>query len=376
LRCTGPAAAGLFQSAPRDQWHYRSLLPIPAGVEPIALGEGATPLLRANADLGAGGAELWIKNEASNPTGSYKDRQVAVGITHARAMGHDTVALVSSGNVACSAAAYAARAGMRAIVMTHAHAAPQKLKQAAAYGATVLRVQSPSSLDVFGLCIDACRRNGWYHLSTAGNYEPYNVEGAKTIAYELYSQFGAEQPGWIVMPVGSGGLLGGVWRGLLDMQRLGLIERLPRLAGVQPKGCAPLVRAFDEAMTVTECMQTPWPNPKTVAGGLADDIPFDAHTALPALRRTNGAALAVTDEATLAAQTNLARAEGLLCEPSSAVVFAALGQLLDIPPGTRVCCILTGNGIKDLDALDAGPLNIVDVEPEPGAVIRALGETG
>jgi len=210
---------------------------------------------------------------------------------------------------------------------------------------------SASASAVFDLCIEACRRFGWYHLSTAGMYEPFNVEGAKTIAYELLAQTAPSLPDWIVAPVGGGGLLGGVWRGFLDLRRLGLIDRLPRLAGVQAAGCAPLKLAVDTGMPYLETLKHPWPNPKTIAGGIADDILFDGHTVLPAIRTTGGVAIAVEDSEIVAAQRTLAETEGLLCEPTAAVVIAALNHLPDADERTRVCCVVTGSGMKDLSAL-------------------------
>lgn len=201
--------------------------------------------------------------------------------------------------------------------------------------------------------MEACRRKGWYHLSTAGLYEPYNVEGAKTIAYELYQQYKGDLPDWIVMPVGGGGLLGAVWRGFLDLKRLGLITVLPRLAGIQAAGCAPLIQAIEQNERFLDTLKHPWPNPRTVAGGIADDILFDGHTVLPAIRTTGGAAIAVDDDAIIEARQTLSRQEGLLCELTSAVAIAALPRLPETGAKSRVCCVLTGNGIKELSLLAA-----------------------
>ena len=333
-------------------WTYLDLLPIGSPDCVVSLSEGATPIIEASrlfADLGFG--QLLLKNEMANPTGSFKDRQVSVGISRAKEIGAATVAVVSSGNVACSASAYAARAGMRAILLMHGHAAPGKIAQASVYGGKVIRVDTPSARAVFDLCIEACRAFGWYHLSTAGMYEPFNVEGAKTIAYELYAQADGHLPDWVVAPVGGGGLLGGIWRGFLDLHRLGLIERIPRLAGVQASGCAPLKKAIDNGTRYLDTLKDPWPNPKTIAGGIADDILFDGHTALPAIRTTNGAAIAVSDDEIVQAQRLLATCEGLWCEPTAAVVVAALRYLPDMGSNTRVCCILTGSGMKDLASI-------------------------
>lgn len=354
LRARAVPPLRLMRSAPSSLWHYASLLPVSGRRCRVTLGEGATPLVAApRLARRFGFKELLVKNEAANPTGSFKDRQVSVGISHAKELGANTVAAVSSGNVAAATAAYAARAGMRAVLFMHAHAGAGKITQAAIYGATVIRVDSPAPSAVFRLCMDACARHGWAHLSTAGIYEPYNVEGAKTIAYELYQQCAGDVPDWIVMPVGGGGLLGGVWRGFLDLQRLGLITRCPRLVGVQAEGCAPLLKAVKEGQSFLETLKTPWPNPQTVAGGIADDILFDGHTALPAIRRTEGMALAVSDNAICVAQPMLAREEGLFCELTCAVVFAALEALAEHAGGARVCCVLTGSGIKELAQIAA-----------------------
>ena len=167
--------------------------------------------------------------------------------------------------------------------------------------------------------------------------------------------------------------MGGIWRGFLDLQRLGLIERIPRLAGVQASGCAPLKKAIDEGTAYLETLREPWPNPKTVAGGIADDILFDGHTVLPAIRRTDGVAIAVDDDAIIEGQRALAAKEGLLCEPTSAVVVAALADLADVARGARVCCIVTGSGAKDLAAVQAHVPPPAVIEPSLGALAQAVG---
>lgn len=353
-----------LRRAPGSMWSYFDLLPIHSRDDVISLNEGATPLLDAP-KLAAlhRVVRVLLKNETGNPTGSFKDRQVSVGISHARALGFDTVAVVSSGNVACATAAYAARAGMKAVLFMHGMAAPGKIAQAAAYGATVIKVQSPSASAVFDLCVEACREFGWYHLSTSGMHEPFNVEGAKTIAYELYQQTDGALPDWIVAPVGGGGLLGGIWRGLLDLKRLGLIQTFPRLAGVQASGCAPLKKAIDNGASFLDTLKDPWPNPKTIAGGIADDILFDGHTVLPAIRTTNGAAIAVSDDEIIRAEIALAQSEGILCDPCSACSVAALRHIPGINEQTSICCIITGTGIKDLAAIadQVPPASMIDV---------------
>jgi threonine synthase len=203
-------------------------------------------------------------------------------------------------------------------------------------------------------------------------YDPYTVEGSKTIAYELWQQYAGDLPDWIVAPVGGGGLLGGVWRGLLDLQRLGCIERLPRLVGVQAAGCAPLRRAVAGNETFLQSLESPWPNPQTVAGGIADDILFDGHTVLPAIRQTGGVAPTVTDEEILAAVDDLAAREGLLCEVTCAVVVAALSGMA-AARGQRVCALLTGNGLKDLSGRLERLPQTPPLPPTLDAVAGAVG---
>ncbi|MBI2421441.1 MAG: pyridoxal-phosphate dependent enzyme [Candidatus Hydrogenedentes bacterium] len=361
---------------PRTMWDYGALLPIRDPGAVVTLGEGATPLVHAEhlaAKYGFG--EVRLKNEMTNPTGSFKDRQISVGISRARELGRDTVAVVSSGNVAAAAAAYAAKAGMRAVLFMHGQAGQGKIRQAAIYGATVLCVDSPAPSRVFELCLEACSRWGWYHLSTAGMYEPYNVEGAKTIAYELYQQYGGELPDYVVAPVGGGGLLGGLWRGLLDLQRMGLVAHVPKLVGVQAAGCAPFPQALEQGWSFQESLKHPWPDPETVAGGIADDIIFDGHTALPAIRSTGGKAITVTDDAIMAGLHLLAEREGLLCEPTCAPVIAALEELGGMGKGARVCCIVTGNGIKELPYLKTVRNEPVRVAATMEAISDALKKT-
>lgn len=168
--------------------------------------------------------------------------------------------------------------------------------------------------------------------------------------------------------------MGGIWRGFLDLQRLGLIEKAPRLAGVQATGCAPLKKAIDEGMSFLETLKHPWPNPKTIAGGIADDIIFDGHTVIPAIRQTSGAAIAVDDEATLAGLRLLAEREGLLCEPTSAVAVAALSALPGAGRDTRVCCVITGSGAKDFAAAQASAPAPLRIGPSLEALDRALAE--
>lgn len=334
-------------------WRYFALLPLEGREHVVSQGEGGTPLVESDrlaARLGVGA--VLLKNETVNPTGAFKDRQIALGISKAREAGADTVAVVSSGNVAASAASYAARSGMGCLVFTPANAPDARLIQARIHGAQFHKVRTLSSSRIFGLLAGACAKKGWHLLSTAGLYNPFQVEGAKTIAYELFETTDV-LPDWVIAPVGGGGLLGALWRGFEELRRMGRIDRAPALVGVQSSACAPLVAAIEQDLSPAHVLAHPVHVGETIAGAIADDILFDAHTALPAVRETGGDALAVTDEEMLEAEGLVARLAGIFAEPASAATVAGLARLVRsgrIGRDDRVCCILTGSGFKDMAA--------------------------
>ena len=332
-------------------WRYFDLLPLEDEKWITSQGEGRTPLVesaRLAGILGVG--RLMLKNETVNPTGSFKDRQISVGISKARESAANTVAVVSSGNVAAASASYAAMAGMKCNIFAPSNAPEEKLVQARAYGAIFYRVNTLSSSGIFRLVTTTCERKHWYLLSTAGLYNPYQVEGAKTIAYELFEQ-APSLPDWIIAPVGGGGLIGALWRGFEELKSLGKCTKTPGIVGVQSSECTPLIDAIEKGLTPSEVIAHPVHVGDTIAGAIADDILFDAYTALPAIRQTGGLALAVTDEEMLAAERLLARTAGIFAEPASASTIAALKKLCEsdsIKKTDSVCCIITGSGFKDM----------------------------
>lgn len=332
-------------------WRYFGMLPVDDRKWIVSQGEGWTPLLdapRLAEHLGVG--RLLLKNETVNPTGSFKDRQVSVGMSKARERGVETVAVVSSGNVAASASSYASLAGLTCRVFTPSNAPDDRLVQARMYGAAFFKVQTLSSSRIFELVSEACRKRDWHLLSTAGLYNPFHVEGAKTIAYELYEQ-AEELPDWVIAPVGGGGLLGGMWRGFEDLKAMGMIARLPSLVGVQSAACTPLVQAIERNLSPGTVISQPVPVGETIAGAIADDVLFDAYTVLPAIRDTGGAALGVTDSEMLEAETLLAWRAGTFAEPAGASPIAGLVRMLEsgrIGKQDSVCCVITGSGFKDL----------------------------
>jgi threonine synthase len=369
-----PARAPGIPQIPRlpGLFRYLPMLPVRDVAAIVSLGEGGTPLLRA-ARLGArlGVGSLTLKDEARNPTGSFKDRMLAVGIARARELSHHTVAVQSSGNVGASAAAYAAAAGLSAKIFVPRTVPQGKLVQIAMYGADLVRVDHPSPAFIFELLLWASQELGWYIVSTTARYNPFVLEGAKTIVYELAEQTSFVLPDWLIAPVGGGGNLGLLWRALLELRALGLVQRLPRLAGVQAAGCAPFVAAVREGRSVQQAGTQAWPQIDTVAGAIADDLVFDAHVALPAIRDSGGTAVAVPDQETLEMQRALAADEGLFVEPASAVALAGLRRLRQegtIEEGASVCCLLTGNGLKDVATAAASLPDVPLVAPTRAAI--------
>jgi threonine synthase len=335
-------------------WRWFDLLPIADRTAIVSLHEGNTPLLRASQLAGLFGLKtLLLKDETRNPTGSFKDRMLSVGVSRALELGHSSVAVQSSGNVGAAAAAYAAKAEMSATVFVPESAPEEKTIQAQMYGARVLRIEHSSPTAIFDLLLWASAEFNWYLVSTAAIYNPFTLDGAKTIAYEIAEQTGFTLPDWIVAPVGGGGLIGSLWRGFRDLQALGRVQRLPRMVGVQAAGCAPFVDAIANDRTAREALEERWPHIDTIAGAIADDVVFDAHVALPAVRESNGTAVSVPDEAALAMEASLASTEGLFVEPAAATTLAAVQTLVSqgrIAPDDRVLCVLTGSGLKDLGA--------------------------
>ena len=362
----GAGAEGLRHRGLPGLWSWFDLLPISDRGAIVSLGEGRTPLLRS-AHLGRilGMDTLLFKDETRNPTGSFKDRMLAVGVARAVELGKKTVAVQSSGNVGAAAAAYAARAGLQAKIFVPRTASDEKILQAQMYGADVFRVEHDSPAEIFALLEWACQEFDWYLASTAAIYNPFTLEGAKTIAYEIAEQMAFDLPDWMIVPVGGGGNIGSLWRGFLDLRALGLVERLPRMVGVQAAGCAPFVDAVRMGLSAKEALERRWPVIETLAGAITDDVVFDAHVT----------AVAVSDPDALAMQASLAASEGLFVEPASATSLAAIPALLAdgrIERHHRVLVLLTGTGLKDPASARRGVRPVVRVPLDRQAVAAVL----
>jgi threonine synthase len=352
-------------------WRYNELLPISEKRNTISLSEGYTPLVaaeRMGPSLGL--SHLLLKDETRLPTGSLKDRCATVSISKAVESGVQAVVVSSSGNGASSMAAYSARAGIACYVFVPAEAPMNKLAQSMAYGARVTKVKGGvAGTDVVAGMVG--KQKGWPNLSTATTFNPYALQGQKTGAYEIVEQLGWRAPDWVVLPVGSGNVLAGQWEGFKDLQHLGLIDRVPRLAAVQAAGCAPFTDAFRRGLSAAEVK--PWENSQTIAGGVRDEYPFDVELALPALRESGGTAVTVTDREILEVMGSIARSEGIFVEPTGAVAPAGLKRLKEenaINKDDVVVAMLTGSGLKDPQHLGKMVPEPLIIEPTAEAVAR------
>lgn len=350
-------------------WDYAELLPVDPGNVRITIGEGGTPLTPAPALAASAGIDsVHIKNECLNPTGSFKDRIAAMVVAKALEAGARTMVLVSSGNMAVSAAAYGALAGLRTVVIVSPSVRRERIVQIAMYGADVLRVKGTSA-DRLGLCLSAADRFGWYNGNSP--YNPYGPYGAKTISYEIFRQAGRGGFDWIISPVGFGCNIVGNWKGFEDLFRLGLIGRLPRFAAVQTEGSPSLVRAFEQGLAeAVPGLQ------ETVAGGLSQVVTLNSVLALKALRETDGAAVAVSDQELISSIPRLAREAGIYAEPSGVAAVAGLDRLVKrgtIRKTDRVLLLISGSGFKD--PLSASAINVPElpeIDPSLDAMERFL----
>jgi threonine synthase len=347
-------------------WRYRRFLPVSADSEPVTLGEGATPTLQSRRLDPSGG--LLLKNETVNPTGSFKDRPVAVAATVARELGLSGLVCASTGNTGVAVAAYAARAGLPAACVVPEATPAAKTAQIGAVGARIVRVRGNYS-DAYALA-RAAESYGWANL-TSTYINPYMLEGDKTVAYEIFEQLGKRIPDWVVVPVGAGPLLAAIHKGFEELGVSG-----PRMVAAQAAACAPVVSAFESgAKEVSE-----WEHSvETTASSIADPLrgyPEDGTRTLSVVRQSGGTAIAVSEEETRQATIELARSEGLLVEPGAAVAVAAYRKLAAqavVSTGERAVVVLTGHGLKDPDALRSA----AGSEPETGVVeagdVEALG---
>ena len=341
-------AAGLDRAElagrPPSLWRYHELLPVQAPGMVVTLGEGMTPLVPLpRLGEGWGLRSLAMKDEGLLPTGTFKARGAAVGVSRARELGVRRVAMPTNGNAGAAWATYAARAGMDALIVMPIDAPEITRAECAVAGARLYLVDGLIS-DAGVLSGGAVAAQGYTDVSTLK--EPYRLEGKKTMGLELFEQLGWRVPDVILYPTGGGVGLIGIYKALLEGQAMGWLgATMPRLVAVQATGCAPIVRAWEEGATESRA----WEKASTIAFGITVPKPLGDFLILDALRRTGGCAVAVDDEQTLAAQSRLAAAEGAFVCPEGAACFAAAEQLRKdswISEDDEVVVLNTGTGIK------------------------------
>jgi threonine synthase len=330
-------------------WRYREILPLQHDDNLVSLGEGFTPLLEAKTLAREVGVErVWIKDEAQNPTGSFKDRGLCLAITMAKELSVRKVAIPSAGNAGGSLSAYAARAGIEAHVFMPRDTPMANQIEAQQYGAKLTLVDGLIN-DCGRIIAEKKSAESWFDLSTLK--EPYRVEGKKTMGYEIVEQLKFNLPDVIIYPTGGGTGLIGMWKAFQEMEELGWIgSKRPRMVSVQASGCAPIVRAFNAGQESAE----PWQNAQTIASGLRVPVAVADFLMLRALRESGGTALSVSDDAMLAEIPRVGRAEGIFFCPEGAACVAALRCLAQngwIKPNDEIVIFNTASGLKYLDVL-------------------------
>jgi threonine synthase len=360
-----------WKTKPLSVWRYRPFMPIHETTKLVTLSEGGTGLHRSE-HLGAelGLKNLYVKNEGENPTGSFKDRGMTVGVTKAVELGARHVICASTGNTSASLAAYAARAGIKCTVLIPSgKIAYGKLSQAMIHGAKVLQVRGNFDQALEFVLKLAERHKSIYLLNSIN---PFRIEGQKSLGYEICEQLNNEAPDRIIIPVGNAGNISAVWKGMTEFHKLGLIKNLPKMTGIQASGSAPIAQMIK---TNSEKF-VPVEHPETVATAIRIGAPVSWKKAVNAIRDSGGTAETVTDDEILDAQKTLARIEGIFVEPASASSIAGLKKLVNngvIGKDERVVCITTGHGLKDPDTAIKQSEKPLEVDADIGAIENALG---
>jgi threonine synthase len=359
-----------IEAGPRSIWRYGALLPDP-GPEPVDLGAGWTPLRRASrlAEV-LGVKELWLKDDTRNPTGSFKDRVVSVALSSARRLGFTTAACASTGNLATSVAAHAAFIGWPSVTIIPSDLEKSKIAMTAIFGGTVLGVEGNYD-DVNRLCVELVAEHPDWAFANV-NLRPYYAEGSKTLAFEICEQLGWTTPAQVVVPLASGSQFTKVAKGFRQFIELGLVEGgEPVLFGAQATGCSPIATALAEGAEVV----TPQ-RPNTIARSLAIGNPADGPYVLDEVRAHGGDIGSVSDAEILECIGLLAKTEGIFAETAGGVTIASLRQMVargTIDPEKSIVAIISGHGLKTLDAIVDTATVTSTITPSLAAAEEALG---
>jgi threonine synthase len=351
-----------FTNRPKNLWRYMELLPITDRSKIVDLGAGYTILHKSKRlakQLGL--KELYLKDDSVNPTNSFKDRPASIAVSKALEFGVEAVGCASTGNLAGATAAHAAKAGIPCYIFIPFNLEPNKITQAAIYGAKIIVVKGTYD-DANRLATQTAEEYNWAFVNI--NLRPYYVEGSKTLAYEVCEQLNWTPPDHIIVPTASGALLCAISRGFEEFQKLDLIEKNNiKISCAQPEGCSPIVSAFKTKRSEI----IPIEKPETIAKSLAVGNPADGVYALNKIRETKGIAESATDEEIVEAIHLLAKTEGIFTEPAGGVTIAVLKKLIDlqqIEPDEKVVCYITGNGLKTTEAVTNIVSKPIEVEPK------------
>ena len=359
-----------YDSRPLSVWRYREAIPVEEETRVVSLMEGGTPLIRCRRleeELGV--KSLWIKFDGVNPTGSFKDRGMTVGVTKALELGMKVVTCASTGNTSASLAAYAALADLDCVVLIpEGKIALGKLAQAMMHGADVLAIRGnfDQALD---MVMRASEDLGMYVLNSVN---PFRIEGQKTAAYEICDQLGGTSPEVLYIPVGNGGNSSAYWKGFKEYDAMDMVSGCPSIRGVQAEGAAPIAAMFEGNSTEL----TPVETPETVATAIRIGNPANWTKTVRALRESGGGAFAVPDEEILEAQKFMARLEGIFPEPAGAAALAGLMRDLDedlVDRAALIVCVSTGHGLKDPETAISQCVRPRVIDPTMEALSRVLG---
>lgn len=356
---------------PTNISRYVELLPVSPDALFPPLEIGWTPVYEVPRLAKAVGVRsLFLKDDGRNPTSSFKDRSSAVGVMKAREFGAATIACASTGNAASSLAGLSAAAGLRSFIFVPERAPEPKIAQLLIFGATVFRVRG-SYEDAFDLCTRSCAAFGWYNRNSGMN--PFLVEGKKTAGLEIAEQMRDALPDWVAVSVGDGCTIGGIGKGLLEMQRLGIAGRIPRLLGVQAAGAQVMVEAFRLERDVVPS------EPDTFADSIAVGTPRNWRRAIAQVRASGGTMITATDEEIAEAMRLTARLGGVFGEPAGVAGVAGLRRAVQtgaVPPDASVLVVITGNGLKDVRSARAAAGKELVIEPRLEAVEAAVRHLG
>jgi threonine synthase len=338
----------------------------------VGLDEGNTPLIAARPGSPIAGAfrgRIWLKDETRNPSGSFKDRLVSAALSQALRLGSKGLVCASSGNAGASAAAYAARAGVPAIIVVPQRTPLEKMTQITAYGAKLVKVEGHYS-NSYATALRIAEETGFVNVTTTF-INPYGTDALRLVGHELYEQLGKSAPDWVFIPTGSGPLVKGVVQGFGDMA-----GAMPKVVAVQAEGCAPIVRAFQQELEAV----TAWGEPTTIASGISDPLrgyERDGTYTLNLVRKTGGRAVSVTDDEIRKAMRDLAGGGGIFAEPTGASSLAAAHKMIaagEIGPDDSIVCMITGHGFKDFKIYRDMPVREISVASDApvGEILQSL----